>query len=115
MHNAREHAPGKAVCWRRRVGRHSSSHRPPRAVSVGSALLSGPKEGGTEPRRSLSDATAPALSRAKVANSVALLTSGGDSVDNFFSQQKRVSGADDVRLYELSADVLHWLGTQQWL
>jgi len=35
---------------------------------------------------------------------------GGDSIDNFFSQQKRVSGADDVRLYELSADVLHWLG-----
>jgi len=22
---------------------------------------------------------------------------GGDSIDNFFSQQKRVSGADDVR------------------
>jgi len=34
----------------------------------------------------------------------------GDSVDNFFEQQRKVAGADDARLYELIPDVLLWIG-----
>ena len=37
----------------------------------------------------------------------------GDSVDNFFSQQQRVTGGRDLRLFELSADVLLWLGAER--
>jgi len=34
----------------------------------------------------------------------------GDSVDNFFEQQRRVAGADDARMYEFIADPLLWIG-----
>mmetsp|Transcript_38144 Transcript_38144/g.94830 ORF Transcript_38144/g.94830 Transcript_38144/m.94830 type:complete len:833 (+) Transcript_38144:268-2766(+) len=37
----------------------------------------------------------------------------GDSVDNFFTQQKRIAGVDDARLYELCPDVLLWLGVKK--
>ena len=37
----------------------------------------------------------------------------GDSVDNFFEQQRRVAGADDARLYEFIADPLLWIGVKK--
>lgn len=37
----------------------------------------------------------------------------GDSVDNFISQQQRVTGTADLRLVELAADPLLWLGVSK--
>lgn len=37
----------------------------------------------------------------------------GDSVDNFFEQQRRVAGAGDARMYELIADPLLWIGVKR--
>ena len=37
----------------------------------------------------------------------------GDSVDNFFEQQRRVAGATDARLFELIADPLLWIGVSK--
>jgi len=37
----------------------------------------------------------------------------GDSVDNFFEQQRLVGGADDARLHELIPDVLLWIGVSR--